>query len=161
MRIILDSIRSKYNVGSIFRTADGAGCEKLYLTGYSPCPIDEKGEINNGLIKVSLGAEDYLDWEKVEVPTEQLIEELKSDGFTIYALEQDDKSVEYSELKLSFEEWDKAILILGNEVDGLSREVLDLVDRTLEVSMFGAKTSLNVSVVFGVVVYSLRENLTK
>jgi len=156
MRVILDSIRSKYNVGSIFRTADGAGCEKLYLTGYSPCPIDEKGEINNGLIKVSLGAEDYLDWEDIKVPTVDLIKQLKEDGFQIFALEQDEKSVEYSEVSLSEENWNKAVLILGNEVDGLDREVLDLVDRTLEVTMYGGKTSLNVSVVFGVVIYSLR-----
>jgi len=156
MRVILDNIRSKYNVGSIFRTADGAGCEKLYLSGYSPCPIDEKGEVNNGLIKVSLGAEDYLDWEDVQIPTVELIKKLKADGFKIYALEQDEKSVEYSEVSLREDEWSKAVLILGNEVDGLDREVLDLVDQTLEVTMYGAKTSLNVSVVFGVVIYNLR-----
>lgn len=143
--VVLENIRSLHNVGAIFRTADGAGWDKAYLTGYTGCPPDRRIE------KVSLGAENFLPWEHVE-DAKKLCEKLKADGVEILALEQTKESENIFETK-NFGE--NIALVLGNEVEGVSQDVLNLADRHLEIPMQGQKTSLNVSVAAGVALYAL------
>lgn len=144
--VILENIRSLHNVGAIFRTADGAGWDKIYLTGYTGCPPDRRIE------KVSLGAEDFLPWEHVASAVD-LSKELKEKGFEIIALEQSDKSEDIFEAK-DFGE--NVALFLGNEVEGVSEEILSLCDRHLEIPMYGQKKSLNVSVAAGIALFSVK-----
>ncbi|MBI5732508.1 TrmH family RNA methyltransferase [Candidatus Jorgensenbacteria bacterium] len=148
---LLHNIRSIHNVGSIFRTADGAGVKKLYLGGITPAPVDRLGKSRPQLTKVSLGAENYVAWERV-VSTTRIIDKLKKDGFHIIAVEQDKKSIPYGDFKSS--KFNKAALVMGNEVRGLPKSILRRADTILEIPMYGHKESLNVSVAFGIVVYS-------
>lgn len=143
--LILDNIRSLHNVGAIFRTADGAGWDKIYLCGYTGCPPDRRIE------KVSLGAEKSVAWEKCESAVE--IEGiLRSQEFEILALEQTNRSENIFDA--SFES-EKIALIVGNEVEGVNKEILDLCDRHIEIPMQGKKSSLNVSIAAGVAMYEL------
>lgn len=153
MVIILHNIRSLHNVGSIFRTADGVGAEKIYLTGYTPAPTDRLGKYLPQIHKVALGAEATVPWEKAaNIPN--LIRKLKKEEYKVFAVEQDKRSVPYSKLVAC--PLSHVVLIFGNEVRGLSRSVLDLVDKILEIPMYGEKESLNVSVSVGIVAYHLR-----
>ena len=94
MIVVLHNIRSIHNVGSIFRTADALGVKKIYLTGVTPSPLDEFGRSRQQFIKVSLGAEKTVDWERVISPV-KLINKLEKDGFLFFAVEQSDKSIPY------------------------------------------------------------------
>lgn len=151
MVAILHNIRSLHNVGSIFRTADGAGFLKIYLSGITPKPVDEFSRARKQLVKVSLGAEKYILWEKVK-STAPLIDSLKKDGYKIFALEQSKDAVPYYK-QGSFPE--RSCLVVGNEVKGLPPSVLQKCDKILEIPMLGAKESLNVSVAFGVAAYQM------
>jgi len=153
MVVVLDNIRSLYNVGSIFRTSDAVGVEKLYLCGITPIPLDRLGRVRPSFLKVDLGAHENVPWER-RTSTWRTLDKLKSDGYKIYAIEQDDKSVPYHEVKAD----KKIALVLGHELRGLSEAVLKRTDKILEIPMSGVKESLNVSVAFGIVVYSLRYN---
>ena len=148
---VLHNIRSLHNVGSIFRTADGAGMSKIYLCGITPAPVDNFGRPVPQLAKTSLGAEKYVEWEKVSSAA-KLIGKLKKEGYEIIAVEQNKKSVPLDKFKTVNK---KICLIAGNEVSGLPKPVLKLADRILEISMFGKKESLNVSVAFGIAAYRL------
>lgn len=152
LEIILHNIRSNHNVGSIFRTADGAGVKKLWLTGYTPAPLDQFKRVNNEIAKTALGAEQTIEWQQRENILDLIIE-LKKDGYKILALEQDKNSVDYKEVKLI----GKTALIVGNEVGGVEAEILNLCDQIIEIPMRGAKESLNVSVATGVAVFKLLE----
>jgi len=154
MIVVLHNIRSLYNVGSIFRTADAVGVEKIYLCGVTPKPVDEFGKPRSQLIKVSLGAEKYVPWEKVE-STSRLIDKLKRDGYKILSVEQNKNSTQYYKLPKSYILNSKFCLVLGSEVNGLSQSILKKSDKILEIPMFGKKESLNVSVAFGIVAYYL------
>ncbi|MFA5098834.1 MAG: TrmH family RNA methyltransferase [Candidatus Paceibacterota bacterium] len=157
MIIILHNIRSLHNVGSIFRTADAAGVEKIYLCGITPAPIDSFGRPRQQLTKVSLGAEKYIEWEKVK-STSKLIDKFKKEKYKIFAVEQSKKSVPYYKLHTTNnKQRAKLALILGNEVKGLPPSILKHTDKILEIPMFGKKESLNVAVAFGIVVFKLRE----
>ena len=145
--VILENIRSLHNVGAIFRTADGAGWDKVYLTGYTGCPPDRRIE------KVSLGAEEFLPWEHVD-SAKTLCEQLKKDGFEIIALEQSDRAEDIFTAKHVSE---NIALILGNEVDGVSPEILQAADRHFEIPMYGKKTSLNVSIAAGVALFAIHK----
>ncbi len=163
MIAILQNIRSLYNVGSIFRTADAAGFEKIYLCGITPTPLDRFSTKRKELAKVALGAEDYIDWEKVgssvsPLKTISLIKKLKNDGYKIIALEQDKRSVPYSKLK---NKSSKMALIVGDEVRGISKSILKHCDRIIEIPMIGKKESLNVSVAFGIAAYELLDKSRK
>lgn len=151
--LIAHNIRSAHNVGAFFRTADGAGVEKLYLTGYTPTPSDKKyllSDAEKQIRKTALGAEKTLPWEKRE-NLEGLLEELRQDGYTLYALEQHEKSIPYDAKHLA----PKKALIVGNEVEGVSKDILSCCDAILEIPMRGEKNSLNVSVATGVALYEL------
>lgn len=152
MIAILHNIRSMHNVGSIFRTADAAGIEKLYLCGITPSPKDEFGRWRPQIAKVALGAERYVLWEKVGFAT-RLIQKLKIQGYKIFALEQHKDAVPYYRLKLSKRELAKTALVTGNEITGLSQAILKLADSILEIPMHGRKESLNVAVAFGIAAF--------
>lgn len=153
MVVVLDNIRSLHNVGSIFRTSDALGVQKIYLCGFTPTPLDKFGKVRPSFLKVDLGAHENVKWEK-RTTTWRTIEKLKSEGYKIFAIEQDKRSVPYYKAKAG----SKTALVVGNEIRGLSESVLSRADKILEIPMVGIKESLNVSVAFGIVAYSLRYN---
>ena len=156
MIVILDKIRSLHNVGSIFRTCDGAGVEKLYLGGYTPTPLDRLGQVRQQVAKTALGAEEKVSYEKVE-DTPDLIDKLKSHGVKVVAVEQTKDSIPYTALNLKNYPPENLALVFGHEVDGVSPEVLSRVNETIEIPMSGFKESLNVSVSAGIVLFYLRD----
>ena len=152
MIIILHNIRSLYNVGSIFRTADAVGVEKIYLCGITPKPVDEFGKPRQQLTKVSLGAEKYVEWEYCK-STARLIDKLKKEKYKIFAVEQSKKSTPYNTTASGSGR--KIVLVLGNEIKGLPQSILSRAERILEIPMKGRKESLNVAVAFGVIAFHL------
>lgn len=144
--VICHNIRSAFNVGSIFRTADALGVDKIFLCGYTPTPKDEK------IKKVSLGAENSVGWEKCG-QTWRVIEKLKKEGVLVVALEQSSKSTIHYGFK---PKWPMA-LVLGNEVAGVPKSLMERCDAVIELPMQGEKESLNVGVAFGVAGYGLRK----
>lgn len=150
-RPILHNIRSVHNVGSIFRTADAAGVSKIYLTGYTPTPLDRFGRARRDFSKVSLGAEKTILWEKEEDLT-RLIGRLKEKRFFIIAVEQSSRAVDYKTIALP----EKAAIIFGNETEGISKNILDAVDVIAEIPMRGEKESLNVSVSAGIALFRMK-----
>lgn len=146
--LILHDVRSAYNVGAIFRTADGAGVTKVFLSGYTPAPIDRFGRTQPEIEKTSLGASGTMPWEAVS-SLPQLIEDLKTNGVTVVAVEQSDSSVPLGE----FTEPSNVAYIMGNETEGIAKEMLELCDVVVDIPMLGKKESLNVSVAAGVVLY--------
>lgn len=154
MIVILHNIRSLYNVGSIFRTADAAGIEKIYLCGFTPTPIDQFGKYRPQLAKISLGAEKYVAWEKVD-STAKLIDKLKGEGYKIFSVEQSKKSIPYYSLKAKSYKSKTIALVLGNEIKGLPLAILKRSDKILEIPMKGRKESLNVAVAFGIIAFHL------
>ncbi len=155
IRVLLHDIRSVHNVGSMFRTSDAAGVSHLYISGYTPAPIDRFKRPRKDLAKVALGAEQNISWTAL-LPQESpidLIRSLKKDGFTILAVEQASDAVDYKTITLAPSE--KALLIFGNEVEGVSKELLSLCDIIAEIPMAGKKESLNVSVSFGIALFRM------
>jgi tRNA G18 (ribose-2'-O)-methylase SpoU len=142
--VLAHNIRSMHNIGSIFRTSDGAGVSKVYLAGYCACP--PRKEIS----KTALGAEEYIPWEFHKDPI-QLIKRLKREGVQIISLErtESDKNIFNIRPKYPF------CLIVGNEIEGISEELLEMSDKIVEIPMKGMKESLNVSVAFGIGIYAL------
>lgn len=156
--VILHNIRSLHNVGSIFRTAEGLGVKKLYLTGYTPGPYDIFGKLRKDFAKTALGAEKSADWTLIK-NIHTLIKRLKKDRVQIVALEQSRGAIpldRFAEHQLGGPTAKLDIaLILGNEVRGVPKSVLKKCDVVVEISMCGKKESLNVSVAAGVVIYEL------
>ena len=148
--VILHDIRSVHNVGSIFRTADAAGIGKIYLTGYTPAPVDRFGRARNDFTKVSLGAERSVAWEKREDPG-TLIEELKNGGYCVIAVEQSPRAIDYKKIVLP----QKVVIMLGNETEGVPADLLKSADFIAEIPMRGKKESLNVSVSAGIALFRL------
>lgn len=154
---VLHNIRSLHNVGSIFRTADGAGVKKIYLCGITPTPVDNLGRPRQQLMKTSLGAEKSVKWEKAS-STVKLLKKLKKDRYKILAAEQSKNSIPFYNYKIRGIRMNLQIriaIVVGNEVNGLPTSVLKLADKILEIPMLGDKKSLNVSVAFGIVAYNL------
>jgi 23S rRNA (guanosine2251-2'-O)-methyltransferase len=158
MIVVLHNIRSLHNVGSVFRTSDAVGAEKIYLCGYTPAPHDEYGLPRGSLAKTALGAEKNVPWEKCR-QTARLLDKLKLEGKTIFAVEQSKRSIPYNRLRLSKKQWGDAVLIMGNEIKGVSPAILKCADKILEIPMYGKKESLNISVAFGIVAYGLRSHV--
>jgi len=148
--IILPDIRSAYNVGSIFRTADAAGISKIFLVGYTPLPVDKFRRENKEISKTALGAEKTISWEHLDEML-PLLKHLKNEGFQIIAVEQSEKSIDYKNVSLK----EKNAFIFGNEVEGVSEEVLNECDVVTEIPMLGEKESLNVSVSVGVALFRI------
>lgn len=145
---ILHNIRSAQNVGAVFRTADAVGVDRMILTGYTPTPIDVFKRENSRIAKTALGAEKTVPWEHYKDISE-VVTELQRVGTTVVAVEQDDRARDYRD----FSPPGDTAFIFGNEVDGISPEVLDTVDEIIELPMRGSKESLNVSVAAGVIGY--------
>ena len=143
--VLLHDIRSTHNVGSIFRTSDALGVNKIYMSGYTPTPLDKYNRARKDVAKVSLGAEKTIPWEYNEDP-KKIIKKLEKDGFTIVAVEQSESSVDYKKVKIEY----PVLFVVGNEVDGVDKTILSLCDVVAEIPMLGEKESLNVSVAFGV-----------
>ena len=148
--IVLDNIRSAHNVGSIFRTADAAGVARLCLCGTTPIPVDRFGRKRNDIAKVALGAEETVTWEYCKT-TRECIEKLKQDNFELIAVEQDKRSIDYQTLQLTGGLG--SAFIFGDEVGGVSAEILDAVNTIIEIPMRGKKESLNVSVSVGIILF--------
>jgi len=148
--VLLENVRSAENVGSIFRTADAAGMAHIYLGGYTPTPTDRFDRPNSKIATRALGAEKNIPWTSV-ARIGALISKLKKDGWTIVAIEQSEKGVDYKKVKLG----GKTLFILGNEVEGVSAKLLAAVDTIAEIPMKGAKESLNVSVAAGVALFRM------
>jgi len=149
--LLLHNIRSIHNVGAIFRTADAIGVSKIYLSGYTALPIDRFGRMRQDLAKASLGAEKTVPWESAK-DINELINKLKKEKFKIIALEQDIRSIDYKKVEVI----ENNLIIVGNEVDGIEKEILDQCDEIIEIPMMGKKESLNVSVATGIVLYELK-----
>lgn len=144
--VICHNIRSRENVGSVFRTGDAFGFAKIYLTGYTPAPPHPK------ISKTALGAENWVWWEQRK-SIAALLKELKKERIWTVALEQVKKrSIALPKFKPRF----PLALILGNEAKGLSRAILRRADAVVEIPMFGKKESLNVAVAFGIAAYHIR-----
>ncbi len=149
MYLIAHNIRSLHNVGAFFRTADVFGVEKLYLTGYTGCPPRKE------IAKTALGSEHRVLWEQVE-DVMVLIERLKQEGKKIVGLEMSDRAIDIDHLELPSEQ---IALVLGSEVEGLSKELLDACDFIVEIPMPGQKKSLNVSVAAGIALFAITRKI--
>jgi len=145
--VLLNNIRSRENVGSIFRTSDAAGVSKIYLCGITPKPPHPK------ITKTALGAEKYVPWEHHKICW-RLLEKLRQKNFYILALENSKKAKDI----FSFvTKKPKIVLVLGSEVHGLSLKILQRADAIVKIPMKGRKESLNVAVAFGIAVYQLNK----
>ncbi|MFK5982496.1 MAG: RNA methyltransferase [Flavobacteriaceae bacterium] len=144
--IILDNIRSLNNIGSVFRTADAFLIQKIYLCGITAKPP------HKDIHKTALGATDSMDWEYVE-NTLDLVEKLKSENVHIASIEQAEESVSLE--KFTTNKNTTYAIIFGNEVKGVTQEVVSASDTVIEIPQYGTKHSLNISVSCGVVVWDL------
>ena len=145
--LVLDNVRSAHNIGSAFRTSDAFKVDKVFLCGICACP--PSAEIH----KSALGAEDSVPWEHWQ-ETIELVRHLKEAGYRVVSVEQTVDSVSLE--KFTSAEGEKYAFVFGNEVDGVSQEVVDESDFVLEIPQFGTKHSLNVSVSVGVVLWQAR-----
>jgi len=148
--LILENLRSVENTGSIFRTAEGLGISKIILVGTTPTPLDRFGRKRSDFAKVSLGAEQLVNWE-VGKSISSVIKDLSAQGFQIISLEQTEKSQNLKDFKAK----EQFALIVGNERDGVSKKALTLSGETVEIKMRGEKESLNVSVSVGIALFAL------
>ncbi len=149
--VILHNIRSAHNVGSIFRTADGAGVSKIFLSGYTPAPLDRFGRENAEIKKTSLGATETVPFEVVDDITKQILF-LQEEGIEVTAVEQTKKAIEYT----TYTPTRDVAFIFGNEVTGVEEEILEVSDTHIQLPMYGTKESLNVSVCAGIVLFHFR-----
>jgi tRNA G18 (ribose-2'-O)-methylase SpoU len=148
--IILDQLRSGNNIGSIFRTSDAFKLKKIFITGQSAIPP------NKEILKTALGATETVDWEYHE-NAKKLVQTLKDQGIKVFAIEQAKNSTLLQDFKLANEL--PLAIILGNEVDGVQQELIDMADGCIEIPQFGTKHSLNVSVTSGIVIWHLVNQL--
>jgi 23S rRNA (guanosine2251-2'-O)-methyltransferase len=154
--VIAHNIRSTHNVGAIFRTVEGFGVKKIILSGYSPYPQTNPDtrlphialKLTSQIHKTALGAEAIVPFEYQEVPN---VAALKSEGYRIVGLEQAKTSISLTEYKAP----EKVALILGEEVNGIPPELLEMCEDILEIPMVGKKESFNVSVATGIALYQL------
>jgi tRNA G18 (ribose-2'-O)-methylase SpoU len=147
--IILDNIRSMHNVGSVFRTADAFLLSALYLCGYTPQPP------HRDIHKTALGATQTVDWKYYPAAT-QSVQELKHEGYKVFAVEQVEKSILLN--KFESNKFEKLALVFGNEVSGVGEQVLNLCDGCIEIPQSGMKHSLNISVAAGIVLWEIVRN---
>lgn len=149
LRIFLDNIRSRYNVGSLLRSADAFRVERVYLGGFTPAPPHPE------IHRSALGAEESVAWEVCREPL-PLIEKLRKEGWIIIALEHTNQSISLWELEWPPPPW---LFIVGNELTGVQEPLLELSDRVVEIPQFGTKHSLNVAVAGGIIMYEAAKKL--
>jgi len=145
IEVLVDNVRSLYNVGSIFRSSDGAWIQKLFLCGFTPHPPRKEIE------KTALGATDTVPWEYHRDPIE-VVHELKRRGITLCVLEQTTHSIPFTDVS---PEKFPLCLVIGNEISGVSRPLVEAADIAIEIPMAGTKQSLNVAVAYGIAVFEL------
>lgn len=145
--VLAHNIRSLHNVGSIFRTCDGAGVSRLYLTGHSGTPPRKE------ITKSALGADESVPWEYHQDPV-SVVQKLKAEGVQILALEKNAQSADIRKFTPKY----PVCMIIGNEVEGVDSRLLELSDHVLHIPMRGKKESLNVSVAFGIGIYEIAED---
>ncbi len=153
--VVLDDVRSLYNVGSVFRSADAFRIEAIYLCGITATPP------NAEIHKTALGGEDSVDWKYFE-RTEDAVEDLHKKGVFVYSVEQVEHSTKLHTLNLNAESTTNNrhyAIIMGNEVKGVKQSVVDMSDACLEIPQFGTKHSLNVSVTAGIVIWEFAKQL--
>lgn len=150
--VLFHNVRSTYNVGALFRTADGAGVSKVYLSGYTPTPLDRFGRERADIAKTALGAQKSVPWEYAKTPG-AIIEKLRAQGWQIVGVEQDAKAVDYRSFILR----SPTLFLFGNEVRGLSATLKVQCDTLIEIPMRGEKESLNVSVAAGIILFSAQD----
>ncbi|MEK7471222.1 MAG: TrmH family RNA methyltransferase [Patescibacteria group bacterium] len=150
--LILHNIRSVENVGAMFRTADAVGINKIYLTGYTPTPLDRFGRKRGDLAKSALGAEEFVLWEQKK-NIFPLLTKLKVEKYLIIGIEQDKNSIDYKTLQLRSGRGNA--FIVGSEVTGIPKNILKKCDLIAEIPMRGKKESLNVSVALGIVLFRI------
>ena len=143
--VVLDNVRSLYNVGAVFRTSDAALIERVILTGITATPS------NRGMHKTALGAQDTVPWHYAQTGTEA-VHHLMDSGYTVAALELTDTPTVTSHLSRNVF---PLCLIVGNELSGVNEDLLELADYALEIPQYGAKQSLNVAVAYGIAIYDL------
>lgn len=143
--VVLDNIRSMHNVGSVFRSADAFLVEAIYLCGFTPQPP------HRDIHKTALGATETVQWE-YSPSTMEVVSRLKGLGYKVYAIEQVEGSISLEKLAIDA---DKIAVVFGNEVEGVSNEVLSICDGCIEIPQMGMKHSLNVSVTAGIVLWEL------
>lgn len=143
--LILPNIRSGHNVGAMFRTADACGVDEIFLVGYTPVPPHKE------IDKVALGAEKWVKWKQYK-NLKVLVKSLKKKGVRVVALEKNETSKEIGKIGFTF----PVVLIVGNEVDGVSPEILELCDDVAHIPMHGKKESLNVSIAAGIGMYEVQ-----
>ena len=148
--VVLDDIRSLHNIGSVFRTADAFRIECIYLCGITATPPHPE------MHKTALGAEFTVDWKYVNNAVET-VDNLRSEGYVVYSVEQAEGSIMLDELTLDRSK--KYAVVMGNEVKGVQQEVIDHSDGCIEIPQYGTKHSLNVSVTAGIVIWDLFKKL--
>ncbi len=146
--VILHNIRSAHNVGSIFRTADGAGVSRIFLTGYTPSPVDRFGREQKEILKTSLGATHTVPYENSE-DIYTLLAHLKKEGIRTVAVEQTAQAYAYTDL-IGTED---TAFVFGNEITGIEEDVLSAIETHIQIPMQGVKESLNVSVCAGIILF--------
>lgn len=159
MILIAHNLRSCHNIGSLFRTAEGLGVERIVLTGYTPYPVNKNdsrlphlsAKIQRQISKTALGAEDMVPWEH-HVEVSSVIKQLQGDGYVVIAIEQAANSIALPDYVPA----DKVALLVGREVEGIEPEVLDSCDAILEIPMFGSKESFNVVQAAAMALYHCR-----
>ena len=149
--IVLDNIRSLHNIGSVFRTSDAFRMESIYLCGITATPPHPE------MHKTALGAEFTVNWKYVN-NTVEAVDNLKREGYVVYAVEQAEGSIMLNNIELDRQK--KYAVVMGNEVKGVQQEVIDHSDGCIEIPQYGTKHSLNVSVTAGIVIWDLFKKLT-
>ena len=148
--VVLDDVRSMYNIGSVFRTCDAFRVEAIYLCGITACPPHQE------IHKTALGAEDSVNWRYFKTAGEA-VEQLHQDGYFVWSVEQCEGSVK---APLEGRDWKRPVaVIFGNEVKGVHQEVIDMSDSCLEIPQFGTKHSMNVSVTAGIVIWEFARQI--
>lgn len=153
--LVVDNVRSVFNVASMFRTADACGVASIFLCGITPTPLDAFGRVRKDFNKTSLGAESTVAWHQY-ASVSRALSILRARGFFIIGLEQGEGSVSYQDASRIFSAHNSIALVVGNEVSGVSRKALLRCDALFEIPMNGTKESLNVSVATGIALYKLQ-----
>ena len=150
VHVVLDNVRSGQNVGSILRSADAFNIRKVWLTGITPAPPHRE------ILKTAIGASQSVAWEYHQ-DVESVLRGLKQEGATILGVEQTDQSIRLEDLSVEHDR--EYVLVFGNEVEGVSPQILPALDQAIEIRQYGTKHSLNVSVCAGIVLFWLTQQL--